>query len=402
MGMPWAKEVRMSSTIADRPSFLPVAEPDLGDLEEAYLLDAYRSGWISSLGAYIGRFERGFAAFCEVDHAVAVCNGTAALHLALAVLGIGPGDEVIVPALTFVATAAAVRYVGATPVFIDCDPDLGTMLPRAAERALTSRTRAIIPVHLYGHPTDMDPLLDMAAAKGLAIIEDAAEAHGARYKGRPVGSLGHLATFSFYGNKLMTTGEGGMIVTRDALLAERLRLLRDHAMDPYRRYWHPEVGFNYRTTNLAAAIGCAQLERFPKICDRRAEVLRRYRAAFSALPQVQLNPARSWATPVPWLVCAVLPEATGCEVRDRILAALRAAGLDTRPYFIPINQMPPYQAFPTVGESDSTLPGAESLSARGFNLPSVSQVTDQHARAAASIISAALGPGSDPQVGGCR
>ena len=245
--------------------FLPVAEPDLGPLEERYLLDAFQSGWISSIGEYIQRFEEGFAKFCGAGHGIAVSSGTVAIHLALLAAGVGPGDEVIVPTLTFVGTVSPVKYVGATPVFVDSEPEIGTLDPQAVEKAITSRTKAIIVVHLYGHPADMDPILDIARKYELIVIEDAAEAHGAKYKGRPVGSFGNCATFSFYGNKILTTGEGGMIVTNDKDLADRIRFLKDHAMDPNRRYWHPEVGYNYRITNLQAAIGCAQLERFNEL-----------------------------------------------------------------------------------------------------------------------------------------
>jgi hypothetical protein len=240
--------------MTEGPKFLPVAEPDLGQLEEHYLLAAFRSGWISSLGEYLGRFEREFSAFCGVEHGVAVSNGTTGLHVALLAAGVGPGDEVILPALTFVATAAVVRHTGAEPVFVDSIPEIGTLDPAAVSRALSARTRAIIPVHLYGHPADMDPILEMARARKVLVIEDAAEAHGARYRGKPVGSLADAAVFSFYGNKILSTGEGGMVVTNLAELSQKVRLLKDHAMDPARRYWHPEVGYNYRMTKPPSAV----------------------------------------------------------------------------------------------------------------------------------------------------
>jgi perosamine synthetase len=352
-------------------SLLPVAEPDLGSLEEQYLLEAFRSGWISSMGAFVGRFEEAFASFCGTRDAVSVSNGTVALHLALVAAGVGPGDEVIVPSLTFVATAAAVRHAGAEPVFVDSQPDIGTMDPRAVERAVTPRTRAIIPVHLYGHPADMDPILALAQDRKIIVIEDAAEAHGAAYKGRTVGSLGQLATFSFYGNKILTTGEGGMVVTSDPALAEKLRFLKDHAMDPARRYWHPTVGFNYRMTNLQAAIGCAQLERFEELCRRRQHVLDLYRDAFADSPAIRFNPSRGWATPVPWLVCAIMPDGCSREERDLLIANLRQAGVDSRPYFHLLSDMPPYVGFRQISAEGDGLPVAESLSARGLNLPSV-------------------------------
>ncbi len=235
--------------------FYPIAAPDLGELEAEYVLDAIRSGWVSSLGDYILNLETGFAQFCESKHGIATCNGTTALHLVLEVLGIKPGDEVIVPSLTFVATANAVRYTGATPVFVDVDPETWCIDPACVDRAITKRTRAVIPVHLYGHPADMDALEAVTESRGIVLIEDAAEAHGARYRGSRVGSIGRVGVFSFYGNKIITTGEGGMIVTDDADLASRSRFLRDHAMSADRRYWHTEVGYNSYVGSLRGARG---------------------------------------------------------------------------------------------------------------------------------------------------
>jgi perosamine synthetase len=350
-------------------TFYPVAEPDIGALEESYLMDAFRSGWISSLGEYIGRFEKNFAGFCEASHGVAVSNGTVAIQLALLAAGIKPGDEVIVPPLTFVATASAVRHVGARPVFADCEPDIGTLNPARVEEALSPRTKAIIPVHLYGHPADMDPIMEIARKRGLIVIEDAAEAHGARYKGRAVGGIGHMATFSFYGNKIITTGEGGMVVTSDPALAARVRFLKDHAMDPARRYWHPEIGFNYRMTNLQAAIGCAQLERFEELRLKRQAVQDAYRAALGSGVTIAINPSRSWATPVPWLVCALLPQSAKTGMRDQVAAALRARNIDSRPYFSLLCDMPPFQSAES-SRMGVAYPEARSLAARGLNLPS--------------------------------
>jgi perosamine synthetase len=370
--------------------FIPVAEPDLGPLEERYLLEAFRSGWVSSIGAYVDRFEAAFAAFCGVRHAVAVSNGTAALHVALLAAGVSPGDEVIVPALTFVATAAAVRHAGAEPVFVDSEPEIGTLDPAAVERAVGPRTKAIVPVHLYGHPADMDPILRIARQANLAVVEDAAEAHGASYKGRRVGSLGDLATFSFYGNKILTTGEGGMVVTADKALADRVRFLKDHAMDPQRRYWHPEVGYNYRMTNLQAALGLAQLERFADLCAGRQAVLDLYREIFRGLPEVRFNPARDWASPVPWLVCALLSERADAAKRDALMARLKSGGVDSRPYFHPVSAMPPYAGCRRVGADGDGLPVAEKLSGRGMNLPSLIRLARQDVVRVREAFAAAL------------
>lgn len=355
---------------------IPVAEPDLGSLEEEYILDAFRSGWVSSCGAYIGRFEKSFAAFCGAKHAVAVANGTVAIHLALVAGGVGPGDEVIVPALTFVATAAAVRHAGAIPVFVDSDPEIGTMAPQAVERAVSAKTKAIIPVHLYGHPADMDSILGIARKNHLIVIEDAAEAHGAKYKGRTVGSMGAMATFSFYGNKIITTGEGGAVVTDDDVLEARLRMLKDHAMDPTRRYWHPDLGFNYRMTNLQAAMGCAQLERFGELCAKRQRIVNSYRKALQG-SAVTINLCRPWADAVPWLVCALLPEGVTRAGRDALMTFLKSQGIDSRPYFYLLCHMPPYAACRRVGsDGREDLPAADDLSTRGLNLPSSTYLTE--------------------------
>ena len=244
---------------------IPIAEPLLEEEELNNVMEAVKSGWISSKGKFIPEFEENFARYCGVKHSVATSNGTVALHLALATLGIKEGDEVIVPTLTFIATANAVRYTGAKPVFVDSNPDYWCIDPEKIEGAITPKTRAIIPVHLYGHPCDMEAIMAVAKKHDLYVIEDAAEAHGAEHKGRKVGSFGDIACFSFYGNKIITTGEGGMCLTDDEILAERMRILRDHGMNPGKRYWHDIVGFNYRMTNMQAAIGVAQLEKIDRV-----------------------------------------------------------------------------------------------------------------------------------------
>jgi perosamine synthetase len=341
---------------------IPVFAPWLSENVRRYVLDCVDSGWISSLGHYVGRFERDFAAFCEAQHAVATSNGTTALHLCLATLGIGPGDEVLVPGLTFVSTANVVRYTGATPVLVDAEARTWGMDPVDARRKVTSRTRAIIPVHLYGHPVDMDPLLALAAEHGLDVVEDAAEAHGARYKGRRVGALGRVGAFSFYGNKIVTTGEGGMLVTNDPVLAERAAFLRDHAMDPKRRYYHPEVGFNYRMTNIQAAIGCAQLEQADAILGRRKEIAAGYEVGLAGVVGLTQPPAQPWAENVYWMYSVLVEPAFGVD-REAVRAGLRERGIDSRPFFVPLHELPPYrQAAPG--------PVALALSAKGINLPS--------------------------------
>jgi perosamine synthetase len=341
---------------------IPVFAPWLSDNVRRYVLDCVDTGWISSLGEYVKRFERDFATFCEARHAVATSNGTTALHLCLATLGIGPGDEVLIPDLTFIATANVVRFTGATPVLVDSEPRTWNIDPVDARRKVTSRTRAIIPVHLYGHPVDMDPLLALAAEHRLEIVEDAAEAHGARYKGRRVGAIGRIGAFSFYGNKIITTGEGGAVVTNDPALAERAAFLRDHAMDPRRRYYHPEVGFNYRMTNIQAAIGCAQVEQADAILARRKAIAVAYRAGLAGIRGLTPPPAEPWAETVYWMY-SVLIEPTFGRSRADVMTGLRARGVDSRPFFVPLHEMPPDRL-------DAPFPVATSLGARGINLPS--------------------------------
>src|SRR6201986_5199804 len=259
--------------------YLPISQPQIGPREKELVLDALDSGWVSWIGKYIDEFEARFARYCGTEYSLAVSNGTTGLHLALAALGVGPGDEVIVPDLTFVASANAVAYTGATPVLADIDPDTLCLDPASVRALISPRTKAIMPVHLYGHPADMDALTEIAGAHGIALIEDAAEAHGAEYKGRRVGGLAKCGVFSFYGNKIITTGEGGMLTTNDADFYTLARRLRDHAMSPQRRYFHEERGFNYRITNLQAALGVAQLERITDFLARRAESMDWYNAA---------------------------------------------------------------------------------------------------------------------------
>ena len=342
--------------------FIPVAAPVLNGNEKAYVNECLDSGWISSNGKFIGRFESEFATFCAAQHAVACCNGTVALHLALLALNIGPGDEVIVPTITFVATANAVHYVGATPVFADSESATWNLDPEDVARKITRKTKAIIAVHLYGHPADMDALAALAKAHGLALVEDAAEAHGAEYKGRRAGNLGDVSTFSFYGNKNLTTGEGGMCLTDNAELADRIRLLRGQGMDPQRRYWFPVIGYNYRMTNIAAAIGVAQLERADWHLARRREVFAWYQARLKDVAEASFQPTAEWARPANWMFTVLLHEKFE---RDAVAKEMHKAGIETRPVFPPMHLLPPYAHLAPEG----SLPIGEDLSRRGLNLP---------------------------------
>jgi perosamine synthetase len=281
---------------------IPISKPNISKLEVDYVNQAMESGWISSLGTFISKFEERFAQYCGVKYAIAVSNGTVGLHLALEVLGVGGDDEVIIPDLTFVATANAVRMAGATPVTVDVLKTTYCIDPKKIEDAITPRTKAIIPVHLYGHPADMIEIQRIASEHKLFLIEDAAEAHGASIGERRVGSFGDCGVFSFYGNKIITTGEGGMITTNSKDTYERARFLRDHAMSQERKYWHTSVGFNYRMTNIQAAIGLAQMQKIDDFIEERDEILEKYKERLSDLP-LSFNPSVN-ARPVNWFVCA--------------------------------------------------------------------------------------------------
>lgn len=345
-------------------SWLPIAEPWIDHEELELVSEAVRSGFVSSVGPFIAAFEDRFAQFCGARHGVAVNNGTAALHLALAALGVGPGDEVLIPALTFVATANAVTYVGARPVLVDVSPDHWCLETSQLRQKLTSRTKAVIAVHLYGHPCDMDALLAFAEEHGLLVIEDAAEAHGARVRGRRVGALGHVGCFSFYGNKIVTTGEGGMCVTNDAALADRMQYLKGHGMRPERRYWHEEVAFNYRMNNLQAALGLAQMGKVEAMIATKRRVASYYQdrlAPLEAAGVLRLPTEMDWAESVYWLYSIVVE---GSETGAAGLALrLRELGIETRPLFVPMHRLPPYR-------DSAAYPVAERLSERGLSLPS--------------------------------
>ena len=352
--------------------FLPVGAPVLSGNERNYILDCLESTWISSNGQYLERFERAFADFCNVKQATSCCNGTAALHLALMALNVGPGDEVIAPTLTFVATVNAITYCGATPVLIDSEPETWNLDPNLIEEKITSNTKGIIAVHIYGHPVDMDPVLSVADRHGLFVIEDAAEAHGAEYRGNNIGSLGNMATFSFYGNKIITAGEGGMVVTNDDTLAAKVRQLKGQGMDPNRRYWFPIVGYNYRMTNMQAAIGLAQLEKVDWYIQRRREVARWYYEYLQNSPELILPVEKEWARNVYWMFSIVLHENVRVE-RDQVMINLMEQGIETRPFFYPMHTLPPYRG---LAEGQS-FPVADWIAPRGINLPTWAGLTKE-------------------------
>jgi perosamine synthetase len=345
---------------------VPVAEPLLDGNEAEYLLECVRSGWISSQGPFVHAFEQAVAGFHDASFALATSSGTTALHLALVSLGVGAGDEVIVPDLTFAATASAVVHAGATPVLVDVDPTTWTLDPESISAALTGRTRAVIPVHLYGHPAEMRRITDVAESNGLFVVEDVAEAFGARAHGRLVGTYGDVACFSFFGNKTITTGEGGMLLFRDEETYVRARRLRDHGMAPDRRYWHLEPGFNYRLTNLQAAVGAAQMERVESILERKRSLAAQYGERLAAVEGLRLPPNEPWAEPVCWLYTVQVTEELGVT-RDELSRRLLANGIETRPAFQPLHRMP---AFNLLAGSAGDFPVSDRAADSGLSLPS--------------------------------
>jgi len=345
-----------------------VARPSLSHRELRWLLDAFLSSWISGKGPHLRAFELEFASWLGVKHGIAVANGTVALHLALTSLGIGSGDEVIVPDLTFAATINAVLYCGATPVIVDIDPVTWTMSAEGVRAALSPRTRAVIPVHLYGRPAEIGPIAALAAAHGIFVVEDCAEAHGARYAGRLVGKFGDIACFSFHANKIVATGEGGMCLLDSDAVAARAAMLRDHGMPPDRIYWHEQVGFNYRLPNLQAAIGLAQLATADATTQRNRDLEAAYREALRGIAGVSFPPplVAEYETVV-WLVCVTVPAAK----RAALIEAAKRADIELRPFFFPLSAMPLYAGF-----AQACRHSAE-LSRAGLNLPTSTAVDSE-------------------------
>jgi perosamine synthetase len=347
---------------------VPVNSVLLDGNEKKYLDECIRDGWISSEGPFVGRFEEQFAAKVGRKFGVAVSNGTAALELAVAALGIGPGDEVIIPSFTIISCAAAVVRAGATPVCVDCDPLTWNMRAADVEPRITSRTKAIMVVHIYGLPVDMDPILEIARARGLLIIEDAAEMHGQTYRGRPCGSFGQISTFSFYPNKHVTTGEGGMVVVDDPALAERCRSLRNLCFRKERRFIHDEFGWNMRMTNLQAALGVAQLERLDACVARKRAIGARYNQLLARLDCVERQPARTdYAENIYWVYGMVLKAGVKADAAG-IMQALEKRGVGTRPFFYPMHRQPVLLRRGLC--QGMTLPVSERIAERGFYVPS--------------------------------
>jgi len=340
-----------------------VSSPSLNGNERKYVVDCLETTWISSNGKYISKFEEKFAKYIDVKYAIAVSNGTVALHVALLGLGIRENDEVIMPTLSYVATANAVTYCGGRPIFIDSEKVTGNINVEQIKRKITKNTKAIMPVHLYGHPVDIDPIKKLAKKYGIAVIEDAAEAFGSRYKNHHVGGLSDVGIFSFFGNKNITTGEGGMVVTNHKRLAEKIRILKGQGMDPKRRYWHPTIGYNYRMTNIEAAIGLAQLERAKFHVESRQRIAREYNKLFEGIRDViELPIQKEYAHHGYWMYTIILKKTANIK-RDLFMKKLAELGIETRPIFFPMHIMPPYF------EGKEKYPVAEEIASNGINIP---------------------------------
>jgi len=375
--------VSVEKSAAAAESFIPVNEPLIGAREQSYVMDCMRTGWISSEGPYVAKFERAWASYCGVEHGVAMSSGTAALFAAVDALCLEPGDEVIMPAFTIISCAQAIMAVGAVPVLVDADERTWCMdVSRVAER-ITSRTRAIMAVHIYGHPVDMEPLRALARCHNLKIIEDAAEAHGAEYRGARTGSLGDIGCFSFYANKILTTGEGGMVVTNDAGLAARARAYRNLAFRPERRFYHTELGYNFRMTAVQAAIGLGQVEDVDARVERKCAIGRRYNALLAGLEGVTLPVEEPWATNVYWMYGIVMDERVGCDAAT-FAARLLRRGIDTRPFFLGMHEQPALLGRGLF--AGERYPVTERIARQGLYLPSGLTLTDDQIETVARAV----------------
>lgn len=364
--------------------FIPVSEPNLCGNEEKYVLDCLRSTWISSRGEYIQKFEESFAEYVGVKHAVTASNGTTALHLILQASGIGPGDEVILPTLTYVACANTIIYVGANPVFVDCDPVYWNLTAEGVREAITPKTRAVMAVHLYGSPVDMAPIREMCRSRGLLLIEDAAEALGSEYRQVKAGNLGDVAAFSFFGNKTMTTGEGGMVTTDDGDLAQQIRRFKNQGQSASRSYWHDLVGFNYRMTNIQAAIGLAQLENISTFVRLKRENAERYQRYLSD-PDIQHSSEMPETVHSYWMY-SILLKGSMSNRRDELVDRLKSKGVETRNFFYPIHTLPMYTE-----SRGGPFPVAENVAARGINLPSSTKLTEDDIAHVCKLVDETLG-----------
>jgi len=352
---------------------IPVNEPKFGPREKELLNRCIETGWVSSDGPFIKQFEEMFASFIGVKHGVAVCNGTAAIEAALFGLGVKEGDEVIMPTFTIISCAVAALRLGAKPVLVDIDPEIWTMDVKQIEAKITKKTKVIMPVHIYGHPVDMDPIIDISEKYGLLVMEDAAEVHGAEYKGRKCGSIGHAASFSFYANKIVTTGEGGMVVTNDDRVAERARSFRNLCFRPEKRFYHTELGYNFRMTNLQAAIGVAQTERIEESIAIKRRLGAYYRKKLAEIPGLRFAPEKPWAKTVYWMYAIEIDPSTGLTA-ETVMRKLGERGIGTRPFFMGLHAQPVFHEMGLFrGEK---YPIAEHAYRYGLYLPSGMALTE--------------------------
>lgn len=373
----------MIEPTVNKENFIPVASPDLSAKEQKYLLDAYGSSWISSAGSYVAQFERAFArTVSKTSYAVSVNSGTSALHLALLALGVRDGDEVILPTFTMIASANAIRYCGATPVFVDAQIGTWNMDVSHIEERITKKTKAIMVVHVYGLPVDMDPVLALAKKYSLRVIEDAAEAHGAKYKGKPVGSIGDIAAFSLYANKIITTGEGGMVTTNNSKFAEKVQSLRNHAFGKKRHYWHEHVGYSYNMTNMSAAVGLGQVERFEILLHKHMEHETLYRSLLKDVSGLLFQEIPAYASSACWVFGFCVNAQIFGMSRDKLRVYLARHGVETRAFFVPVHAQPAYK---NVTDAQS-FPVSETLSRDGLYLPSSSQLTRRDIQHIASLL----------------
>lgn len=339
---------------------IPIYQPCLNGKEKEYVNECLDTGWISSKGRFVPAFEQRFAEYTGANYATSVCNGTIALHLALVALGIGTGDEIIVPTLTYIASVNAISYTGAIPVFVDSLESTWQMDPEDVTRKITPQTKAIMAVHLYGHPCEMDELVAIAKESNLFLIEDCAEAFGSLYKGRHVGAFGDIATYSFYGNKTITAGEGGMVVTNDKTIYDRAVHFKGQGLAKHRQYWHDVIGYNYRMTNICAAIGLAQLERANDLLAKKRQIAQWYAEGLKEIP-IALHAEVGNVRHSFWM-CSILVDDP--LKRDPLREELELSGIETRPVFHPVHTMPMY------AQKFQRHPFAESIGWRGINLPS--------------------------------
>ncbi len=369
---------------------IPVAGPSITQREIDYVTDAVATAWYADANKYHAKFEAAFAAYLGVPHAMALPSCTSAIHLALMALGVGPGDEVIVPDVTWIASAAPVTYVGATPVFADIDAETWCMSPESFRECVTPRTKAVIPVDLYGGMPDMDEIRRLAEARGIPVIEDAAESVGSEWRGKKAGSLGTVGVFSFHGSKTLTTGEGGLLVTRDEKLFARAQVLRDHGRRPGDRlFFNAEVAHKYKMSALQAALGLAQLERIEELVAMKRRIFDWYREELASVPALTLNAEPPGTKNSYWMVTVVVDAARGVTTKD-LMARLDAADIDSRPFFHPLSALPAYAGRPEADAARARNKTAHAVSGRAVNLPSALNLTRAQVARVCDVVRAAV------------